>query len=104
MMPDLATPADRGTVDPVGAEISDDELAAEALAADPDAPIAADAVPFGRPLVDDPDALLPAWYMPPAVGHARRRHRLVIGGLIAALIVVNGAGLCVCYGFPQIAW
>jgi hypothetical protein len=104
MMPDRAPPTDRGTVDLVGAEISDEELTALALAADPDAALGPDAVPFGGLADDDPAALLPAWYMPPAVRHGRRRHRFVIAGIIVALLVVNGAGLCVTYGFPQIAW
>ena len=83
--------------------IADDELVALALAADPDQPLDPDAVPF----VADPDrpGLLPAWYMPaPAARGGGRTRRLVIAGIILALLVVNGAGLCVTYGFPEIAW
>lgn len=83
--------------------ITDEELTALALAADPDAEVDDDAVPFdaGEPTSD----LLPAWYMPAAhSGGARRRHRVVVVTVIAALLIVNGAGLCVTYGFPEIAW
>lgn len=84
-------------------QIGDDELAALAVAADPDQPLDPDAVPF----VADPDrqGLLPAWYMPaPAVRNGGRTRRLVIAGIVLALLIVNGAGLCVTYGFPEIAW
>jgi hypothetical protein len=81
-------------------EVSDEELAAEALAADPDTVVADDAVPFERPT-----GRLPDWYMP-ASGPIRRTTPRVVGvvGIIAALVVVNGAGLCVTYGWPEIAW
>lgn len=83
-------------------EITADELEAEAMAADPDAPIADDAEPFGVPA--DP-GLLPDWYMP-VNGPIRstRSRRVVVIGIIASLLVVNGAGFCVTYGFPEIAW
>ncbi len=87
-------------------EISDEELTALALAADPDVALGDDAVPFGSSdTTADPDhALLPAWYMPLGLRRADRTRRFVIAGIIGALIVVNGAGLCVTYGLPQIAW
>jgi hypothetical protein len=82
-------------------DISDDELAAEAMAADPDAVVPDDAVPFGEP---ESPGLLPDWYMP-APGFRRTRPRVaVIAGLILALLVVNATGLCVTYGWPEIAW
>jgi hypothetical protein len=82
---------------------TDDELAELALAADPDAPIADDAVPFGVPATGA--ALLPEWYMPVPGTVRRTRSRVVaVSAIIASLIVVNGAGLCVTYGFPEIAW
>jgi hypothetical protein len=83
-------------------EITDEELEAEALAADPDVPIDGDAEPFGG----SPDAgLLPDWYMP--VGGPVRRtraRRIVVVGIIVSLLIVNAAGLCVTYGWPEIAW
>ena len=90
-------------------DLDDDELAALALAADPDAPIDPDAVPFGPG--GSGAELLPAWYMPPALaapslasGATRRRRRWVVGLVVGALVVVNGFGLCVTYGVPEIAW
>ncbi len=80
-----------------------DELTAEALAADPDAEVAPDAVPFT--FDGHGEGLLPDWYMPgraaSAGGHAPRR-RLAVAGIVAALVVVSGAGLCVTYGTPEV--
>ena len=82
---------------------TDDELAELALAADPEAPIPDDAVPFGRSEHDR--ALLPEWYMPAPSSTRRTRPRvLAVAVIVGSLIVVNGAGLCVTYGFPEIAW
>lgn len=83
-------------------EITDEELEAEALAADPDAPIDADAQPFD---LNGADGLLPEWYMP-AIGPIRRTPTrvLAVAGLVLSLAIVNGAGLCVTYGLPEIAW
>jgi hypothetical protein len=84
-------------------EISDEELTALALAADPDAPIDADAVPFGD---HDPVsfALLPAWYMPaPGIRRSRGRAAVMLG-FAASLVVINIGGFCVTYGFPEFVW
>ncbi len=89
----------RGPVD----SFTDEELADLALAADPDAPIDADAVPFGRPATDA--ALLPEWYMPVPGSVRRTRPRVIaVSAIIASLVLVNGAGLCVTFGLPEIAW
>ena len=50
--------------------ISDEELEAEALAADPDAPVADDAVPWATAVGGADDDLLPDWYMPAPDGGA----------------------------------
>ena len=72
------------------------------MAADPDAPIDDDAVPFGG--VDESD-LLPAWYMPvPQVAGRTRPRTLAVGAIVGSLLIVNGFGLCVTYGWPEIAW
>lgn len=85
------------------AAIDDDELAELALAAELDAPLPDDAVPWTGGA--DPDAgLLPSWYMPPTVTVRGRRRRVVVGVLVASFLAVNAAGLCVTYGFPEIAW
>jgi hypothetical protein len=80
--------------------LDDDELTALALAADPDQPLDPDAVPIAQP-----QGLLPDWYMPApmSVGRSSGR-RWLLGAIVLALLVVNGAGLCVTYGFPEIAW
>ena len=83
-------------------EISDDELTALAMAADPDAVVDEDAVPFGGD--EDPDGLLPAWYMPRPLRRPGRSRRVVFAVFIGALLVVNGAGLCVTYGLPELAF
>lgn len=84
------------------AEISDEELTSEALAADPNARIDDDAEPFGVPRID---GLLPEWYMPVPGSIRRTKLRVAaVAGIILSLLVVNGAGLCVTYGWPEIAW
>jgi hypothetical protein len=40
----------------------------------------------------------------PMAHAAGRGRRLVLVGIIGALLLINGAGLCVTYGFPEIAW
>jgi hypothetical protein len=83
---------------------TDDELAALALAADPDQPLDPDAVPLS-PVDDSPHGLLPAWYMPAPMSAGRgKARRWVLGAFVLGLLVINGAGLCVTYGFPEIAW
>lgn len=85
-----------------GHVISDDELAALALAADPDQPIDDDAVPLA---LNEPRGLLPEWYMPaPTSTRQGAARRWVLGWLVLSLVASNGAGLCVTYGFPEIAW
>ena len=84
-------------------EISDEELTALALAADPDTPVADDAVPFGD---NDPTAfrLLPEWYMPaPGIQRSRGRAAVMLG-LAVSLVVINIGGFCVTYGVPDFVW
>jgi hypothetical protein len=77
---------------------SDEELTALALAADPDAPLDATAIP----LADSSSAslgLLPSWYMTAiALGAAQRYWKIVVVVLVAALIAIEAAGLCSTYG------
>jgi len=86
-----------------GESFTDDELAAIALAGDPDAPIPDDAVPFGQHHAGA--SLLPEWYMPPPCSFRRTRARVIaVAAVVGTLLLVNGAGLCVTYGVPEIAW
>ena len=78
--------------------LTDQELAREALEADPDQPLPADAVPF-RDERDDGPELLPEWYMPrPAHGRVTPARRVVGLALVAAALVINGLGFCLTYG------
>ena len=106
---DLDTDLDAGLATGL-AWFSDDELTAQSLAADPDLPIAADAVPLaeflaiGRSSTDGSDGPdLPEWYMPIARGRGGRRHLLVISVIILALLVVVTFGYCITYGSLVIA-
>ena len=80
--------------------LSDEELTALALAADPCVELSADAVPIVTPGVTGDDLLLPSWYMPaPSAAHVRRgwRRRVAIL-LIVAFVLIDAAGLCSTYG------
>ncbi len=79
---------------------TDEELTALALAADPDAPLDADAVPLATVTGESAEGPLPDWYMPAAAGG-----RLLTGwrrvpplAIVASLLVINGCGLCITYG------
>lgn len=91
-----------GDVDDLGS-ITDEELTSLALAADPDAPIPADAVPFGSTegLAVD---LLPSWYMPPPSLRRSRKRTIVFAGIVFALLIIDVMGLCVTYGVPDPVW
>ncbi len=82
--------------------LTDEELARQALAADPAVVIADDALPLYD--LDQPGGLLPSWYMPTAVAHSgRRSKRAVVVLIIAALLVVVASGFCITYGALTIA-
>ena len=87
-----------------GPELDDEELTALALAADPDQEIGPGAVPIDV-CGSTTSGLLPEWYMPAPMSAGRSRARRVMLGLFGlSLVVINAAGLCVAYGFPEIAW
>lgn len=87
-------------------ELTDDELTALALAADPDLAVAADAVPldFSRTLAGGEAGRvhpLPEWYMPVPMGALRplRGWRRAIGlVVVASFVLINAYGLCSTYG------
>ena len=83
-----------------GALVTDEELTAEALAADPE-PCLDDARPFLGADADFNTSTLPAWYMPaPMSGASRLRgwRRATAFSFIAALVVIEAFGLCSTYG------
>jgi hypothetical protein len=84
--------------------LTDEELTAMALAADPDAELDEDAVSLWDVVPQDSDELLPAWYMPSPMARTRLLggwRRSVVLLLIASFILINAAGLCVTYGWVQ---
>jgi hypothetical protein len=82
----------------------DDELAAEALAADPDTPIAEDAKPFDAGSEVAGNMLLPQWYMPAPAGRRGRGRAWVLITVAASLTICNVVGFCVTSGFPEFVW
>lgn len=86
---------------------TDAELSALALAADPEAPVAADAVPLREVLGGaTASAPLPEWYLPSPAGVIRARTgwpRAIAIVLIVAFLAVDIAGLCNTYGLLQLA-
>ncbi len=91
-------------VDTAMGPITDEELTAQSMAADPNQPIDPAAVPFAEFLAGgDVDTDLPSWYMPAAQSHGGRRHLAVIGLVILALLVVMVFGYCITYGSLVIA-
>jgi hypothetical protein len=83
----------------------DEELVAEALAADPDASdvFDDDAVPFDTGAGTGMQ-LLPAWYMP-APSLRRSRGRVIVLATVAgSLAAGNVIGFCVTFGVPEFVW
>jgi hypothetical protein len=86
-----------------GGSISDDELAALALAADPDVPLDADAVAWDGVMLHR-SGLLPDWYMPtPAAIRTGRLPRTLVIILIVGFVAINAFGLCITSGFISVA-
>jgi hypothetical protein len=83
----------------MGEEISDEELTALALAADPDAPLPTDAVPISVHLARVAVAL-PQWYMPSvtATSGGHRWRLPVVLTIISAFLLIEVLGLCNTYG------
>jgi hypothetical protein len=80
--------------------IGDEELAALALAADPEPVVADDARPLSEVLGADAPTLLPEWYMPAPMGGQRVLggwRRRVIFLVIVSFLVITGFGLCNTY-------
>jgi len=77
--------------------ISEEKLTELALAADPDAPLPADAVPMDVHLMQL--GPLPLWYMPPVArsGSGKWRRPIVLA-VVGAFLLIDALGLCNTYG------
>jgi hypothetical protein len=84
--------------------LTDAELTALAMAADPDAPLDEDAVPLHMHLAQFAGAALPQWYMAPAVARGGPRWRTpVVLTIIAAFLLIEALGLCNTFGQLSLA-
>jgi hypothetical protein len=82
-------------------DLSDEELAELAMAADPHVQVEDDAVPL-RSLGADDSTLLPDWYMPVVQRRASSDWRAAVAVAIAVgLVLINAFAICVTYGSPS---
>jgi len=82
--------------------ISDDELTAMALAADPDTAVDDDAVSVWSLTETEPARYMPEWYMAYPVGGSRLLHgwrRRIVILVIVSFVVIDAYGLCNTYGW-----
>jgi len=82
-------------------ELTDEQLTALALAADPDATLAVDAVSLWDLAPEEGGDLLPGWYMPaPAAGTRSFRgwRRWLILLIVVTFVALEAYGLCSTYG------
>ena len=81
--------------------VSEDELTALALAADPDTPLPDDAVSLWDVAGTGPVARLPEWYLPAPVwgGRVRGWRRALILLFVLTFVVIDAYGLCNTYGW-----
>ena len=74
------------------------ELTALAMAADPDGPLADDAVPVAQYLGEQA-GLLPSWYMPTPMARTGKPWRIpVVVAIVAAFVLIEAFGLCSTFG------
>jgi hypothetical protein len=81
--------------------VTDDELAALALAADPDVALDRDAVCLWDLPGAGAKSLLPEWYMPSPMGGGgmlRGWRRWVVSPIIVSFLMITAYGLCNTYG------
>lgn len=89
-----------GDIDLAPDEVTDEELTALALAADPDTPVGDDATSFFDVVGPSAGHLLPQWYMPGGAGAGRLTgwRRSVALTIVAAFLLITAYGLCNTYG------
>ena len=79
-------------------DFTDAELTELAMSADPEEPLAGDAVPFDVYQSGLRDAL-PSWYMPPVMaGGSAMWRKPVVLAIIVSFLVVDVFGLCITFG------
>jgi hypothetical protein len=82
---------------------TDEELTTLAMAADYEAPIDDNAVPWNWSFGFE-RSLLPEWYMPRPMATGRGRGtKIVVGTLVAGLLIIGAFGLCITSGFLSLA-
>ena len=86
---------------PTETVITDEELSALALAADPDFELPEDAKSFWEVAEPDRSRRLPDWYMPAMQGatvvHGWRRRVILL--VVVTFFAIDAAGLCNTYGW-----
>jgi hypothetical protein len=87
--------------DAAGLPVTDLELEALALAADPDTAVAPDALCLWDLAGWERADLLPTWYMPAPMrgASAPTWQRWLIGLIVASFLLIDGFGLCSTYGW-----
>jgi len=81
----------------------DDELSSLAMAADYDAPIDENAMPWIWGFGFERN-LLPDWYMPrPSATGRGKGTKIVVGTLVGGLLFIGAFGLCITSGFLSLA-
>jgi hypothetical protein len=81
--------------------LTEDQLTAMALAADPGGPMDEDAVPLSVYLgaMGQVGGLLPQWYMPTPMARRARGWRVpVVVAIVAAFLIIEALGLCSTFG------
>ncbi len=82
--------------------ITDEELTALALSADPHPQFDHHRAPWG--VRGDESGLLPGWYMPsPTRSRRSVATTVTVGVLIVSFVLINALGLCVTYGWVTLA-
>ena len=90
--------AERHGADDPDCGITEAELTELALAADPDAPMADDAIPLAVYLDQEP-GLLPSWYMPsPTIRRGKGWRLPVVLVIVGAFVIIEAFGLCSTFG------
>ena len=100
-MADVGLPSTVGTLGCVSEPITDEELTALALAADPDAEVGDHAVPIDLGGSDGRVHPLPEWYMPIPMGSPRPLRgwrRAIALVVVGSFVLINAYGLCSTYG------